>query len=220
MNILAIVWISAAILALIPVMLLLHASLPIFSLLFLVIPLVEMVRTSDARLIGIRSIHWKEYLKYTGINLALLLALMAAFEPWSHTYQMLVERALSSSSTDATFGWLVQYSGIGGWSGMLAYSALVSLFAEELCFRGWLLQKLKKRMGEKKAIALQAAIFSLPQCLAAFLLPPLQGILYVLVYSWLAIGCVGGWAASRTQSIWPSLTSAIICNLVLCALMV
>jgi len=42
--------------------------------------------------------------------------------------------------------------------------------------------------------------------------------LYVLVYTWLAIGMVAGWAASRTGSIWPGLISATLCNLVLVAL--
>ena len=46
------------------------------------------------------------------------------------------------------------------------------------------------------------------------------GKLYALIYTWLAIGVVGGWAASRTGSIWPSLLSATMCNLILVALIV
>jgi membrane protease YdiL (CAAX protease family) len=40
------------------------------------------------------------------------------------------------------------------------------------------------------------------------------------MYTWLSVGIIGGWAASRTESIWPSLISAALCNLVLVALVV
>ena len=101
---------------------------------------------------------------------------------------------------------------------MALYSGLVTLFGEELFFRGWLLQSLQKRMRTRWAVLTQAALFVLPNLLAALALPILQGWLYALVYSWLAIGVVGGWAAARTKSIWPSLISATICNLVLVAI--
>jgi membrane protease YdiL (CAAX protease family) len=102
---------------------------------------------------------------------------------------------------------------------MLAYSGLVTLFGEELFFRGWLLQVLKKRMKAYWSIILQALCFMIPNLLASFLLPALQGVLYALVYTWLSIGMIGGWAASRTNSIWPSLFSATIANFVFVALL-
>ena len=61
------------------------------------------------------------------------------------------------------------------------------------------------------AIALQTLFFVIPTLLAAFMLPVLQGVLYG-VYAWLSIGLIGGWAASRTNSIWPSLFSATLMN--------
>jgi membrane protease YdiL (CAAX protease family) len=95
---------------------------------------------------------------------------------------------------------------------------LVTLFGEELFFRGWLLQLLQRRWGMLWAIIVQATLFTLPNLLVALVLPPLQGWLYILVYTWLAIGIVGGWAAARTGSIWPSLISATIGNLILVAM--
>ena len=50
------------------------------------------------------------------------------------------------------------------------------------------------------------------------LFPPLQAVVWIVVYSWLAVGVVGGWAAARTRSIWPSLIAATLTNLVLTAL--
>ncbi|OGN89700.1 MAG: hypothetical protein A2Y88_01840 [Chloroflexi bacterium RBG_13_48_10] len=72
-------------------------------------------------------------------------------------------------------------------------------------------------MNKQLAIVIQAALFTIPQLLAAFLLAPLQGLVYAIMYSFLGIGIIGGWAASRTQSIWPSLASATIWNIILVA---
>ena len=143
---------------------------------------------------------------------------MIIFEPWSHTYQMLISEAISSPRPDTTFGWIVLFPGVPGWLAFIFFAGFVSLFAEEFFFRGWLLNWLKRRMSEKPAILMQATIFTIPQALAALLLPPTQGLLYVFIYSLIAIGLIGGWVASRTQSIWPSLLSATIYNLTMCLL--
>jgi membrane protease YdiL (CAAX protease family) len=91
----------------------------------------------------------------------------------------------------------------------------VTIIAEEMYYRGWLLQLLQRRLPTSAAIIVQAVLFTLPQGIAALLLAPLQGVLYAVVYSWLAVGLVGGWAAARTQSIWPSLTAAVLFNFIL-----
>ena len=57
----------------------------------------------------------------------------------------------------------------GNWLGMFSYKVLLNCllliigigFAEELVFRGWLLEELKLQYGFKKAIILQALIFSI-----------------------------------------------------------
>jgi membrane protease YdiL (CAAX protease family) len=66
------------------------------------------------------------------------------------------------------------------------------------------------------AITIQAALFTLPQLLVTLAMSPLQALVYGLAYSWLAIGVAGGWAAARTGSIWPSLLTATLLNLILC----
>jgi membrane protease YdiL (CAAX protease family) len=72
-------------------------------------------------------------------------------------------------------------------------------------------------MNRGWTILIQAALFTLPQLLAALLLSPLQGVVFAVVYSWLGVGVVGGWAAARTQSIWPSLASATLWNMIMIA---
>lgn len=213
---LAIVWILLALILLFVVTNILKGSFPIFAFVMLIIPMIVILRNRNAGNVGISPIRWDNLVKYTMLCLMGSLALMVIFEPWSHTYQTLLEKALSSSRPDTTFGWLVRFPGLAGWAGFLLYAGFVTLFSEELFFRGWVFNVLKTRMSDGKAVIWQSILFTLPQTLAAFLLPPAQGILYAVVYSWLAIGLINGWAASRTRSIWPGLLSATLYNLVMC----
>lgn len=211
-------WIVLALASLYPVTALLKGTFPILTLILLAVPLVALLRRWDANKIGVRAIRPADLVKYGGINLVGSLLLMAIFEPWSHTYSLLLQMATSSAQPDTTFGWLSRFLGPAGWVGFTLFAGFVTLFAEELFFRGWLLQWLQTRMRPNAAIAMQALLFTVLQGLAAFLLPPLQGMLYGVVYSFLAIGLIGGWAAVKTQSIWPSLVSATIYNVIMVAL--
>jgi membrane protease YdiL (CAAX protease family) len=195
-----------------------NGSFPIFTLIWLIVPLLVVLRFHEAPRVGFTSIPWRVFLSTAAINLALLLLISLMVEPWSHTYQALVHRAISSTPPDTTFAWLVRFKGLSAWAGLGLYSGLVTIFAEELFFRGWLLQSLQARMHKSWAILIQAALFALLQSLAAFLLSPVQGILYALIYSFIGVGLVGGWAASRTRSIWPSLAAATLWNLIMITL--
>ena len=213
------IWSLLALAALLPVTCLLNGTFPVFTVLWILIPMIVVAKTKDVSQIGFRAIPWHEFIQVSAINLAGLLVVMLLAEPWSHTYQMLLEVALSSPQPDTTFAWLLRFQRIPALSAMLLYSGLVTLFGEELFFRGWLLQLLYKQW-RRWAIAIQAFLFLLPNLLVTFVLPPLQGVLYALVYTWLAIGLIGGWAAARTKSIWPSLLSATVSNFVFVALLV
>jgi len=215
-----VIWSLLALAALLPVTYLLNGAFPIFTALWILVPLVAVGITRDASRVGFRAISWREFVRTAAINLGGLLLIALLIEPWSHTYQRLVEAALSSQPPDTTFAWLLQFPRTPALGAMLVYSGVVTLFGEELFFRGWLLQLLQKRWGARWAIVIQATLFVIPNLIASFVLPPLQGILYALAYTWLAIGIVGGWAASRTGSIWSSLFSAALFNLVLVALIV
>jgi hypothetical protein len=212
------IWALLALLLLLPVTLLLQASFPIFTVIWIVVPLVAAWRVKDPGKVGFRRLPWRVLVQTTAVNLAGVLGLMLLFEPWSHTYQKLLALALSSHPPDTTFAWLLRFPRIPALGGMTLFSGLVTLFGEELFFRGWLLQVIKQRLGAAWAVLLQALLFVIPNLLVASALPALQGWLYILVYTWLAIGLIGGWAASRTGSIWPSLVSATLGNLVLVAL--
>jgi membrane protease YdiL (CAAX protease family) len=216
-EILAGVWLAAATGLTFAVTAILKGSFPIFTFMMLVVMLAVLLRGRDAARIGMGRAGWGQLAKYTILSLAGSLALMAIFEPWSHTYGTLAAQAVSSERVDTTFGWLVRYPGPAGWAGFVVYAGSVTLFAEEVFFRGWLLTWLKRRVSEPWAVMWQATLFTLPQALAALLLPPMQGVLYAVVYSWLAIGLIGGWAASRTGTIWPSLAMVILYNVMMVA---
>jgi membrane protease YdiL (CAAX protease family) len=208
-------WTLLALGCLIPVTTLLGGSFPIFTVLWLAVPMLAVLRGRDPARAGFRPVPAGELVRVTLINLGVLLLILLPLEAWAHTYQTLLEQVFNTGRPDTTFGWLIRFPGPAGWLGLALFSGLVTIFGEELFFRGWLLQGLRQRMAPWAAILLQAALFMLPQAIAALLLPPLQGLLYAVFYSWLAIGVVGGWAANRTASIWPSLIAATLCNLIL-----
>lgn len=205
-------WTGLALAALIPVTLFLRAAFPILTVVWLIVPLLVVLRTRESARVGFQPIPWRTFLVTSAINLGLLVLIAVLVEPWSHAYGSLVQAALAAEPPDTTFAWLVRFTGLKAWAGLLLYSGLVTIFAEELFFRGWLLQALLRRMNKTTAILLQAALFTLPQLLAALLLPLLQGAVYAVVYSFFSVGVVGGWAAARTHSIWPSLAAATLSN--------
>jgi len=213
-EIVFLVWSILTLASLLPVTVLLHGTFPVFTVLWIIVPLIAVALSQDAGRVGFRSIPRQELIQVTALNLGGLLLVMLLVEPWSHTYQMLLEAVLSSQPPDTTFAWLLRFQRMPALATMLLYSGSVTLFGEELFFRGWLLQLLQKRWGKAWAVIIQALLFTLPNLLASFALPPLQGTLYAVVYTFLAIGIIGGWAAARTNSIWPSLISATIINLV------
>jgi membrane protease YdiL (CAAX protease family) len=213
-----ITWVVLGLFSLYPMSGLLNASFPIFTVVWLVGPLIVVIQSGDTSRVGFILISKKNLLVYSAINLFALFVLMLAFEPWSHTYSHLLTIVTSAVSPDPTFAWIIRYPDWKGWIGMTIFSGLVTIFAEELFFRGWLLLWLQQKMNPYPAIFLQAALFSLPQIIAALFLPPLQGWLYTFVYSWLAIGVVGGWTAVQTRSIWPGLIGATTCNVILTAI--
>jgi len=214
-----ITWCLLAICSLYPVTQFLGGAFPIFTVIWLLVPLIVVVISQDAREVGFRSIPRDEFLRVAAINLVGLLVITLLIEPWSHTYQMLLEAAFVSQPPDTTFAWLIEFDRAPALTAMLVYSGLVTMFGEELFFRGWLLQQMKKRWRVGWAIGVQATLFVIPNLLVTLMLPSLQSILYV-VYSWLAVGVVGGWSAARTDSIWPSLVSVTLANFLFVILIV
>lgn len=209
-------WIVLALISLPLVAGALDAAFPVFTVIWLAVPFVAVLLSRDAGRVGFRAVPLRELAWVTAVNMAIVLAIFVLIEPWSHTYSRLLELVRASTPADTTFAWLMRYEGVVAWGGLVLFSGLVTMFAEELFFRGWLLQLLLRYFARWWAIVIQAALFTLPQSLVAFVMVPTQGLVYVFVYSWLTIGVVGGWAAARTKSIWPGLLTATLFNVLAC----
>lgn len=205
------VWIGLALASLLPVAAHLDATLPVFTVIWLVVPLVSVLIARNAARVGFRALPVRDLVIISAINLVLLLLVMAVFEPWSGAYGTLVREATAG---DPTFAWLLRYPSPAGWLFMFLYSATVTIFAEELFFRGWLLQWLLQRMGQWRAILVQAALFAVPQALPALFLTPLQAAVWIGAYAFLGVGVVNGWTAARTGTIWPGAIAAPLMNLI------
>ena len=211
------VWAGIALASLAAATVFLRGAFPLFTLVWLSVPVLAVIRGRDGQRVGFRRISLRLLVGATATNLISLLLISALVEPWSHTYQALVQEALAGTPPDTTFAWFVRYDSWKAWTGFLFYAGLVTLFAEELFFRGWLLGILRGRLKPAWAILAQAAVFTLPQLIASLLLSPVQGVVYAFAYSWLGVGVVGGWAAWRTGSIWPSLMAVTLWNAILIA---
>lgn len=210
-EIISVLWLGLALASLLPVARHLDANLPIFTMIWLAAPLAIVVRSGDARGIGFAAVPWRQLAVMAGTNLGLLLLVMALFEPWVDAYGTLVREATAG---DPTFAWLLHYPSPQRWLLMYLYSATVTIFAEELFFRGWLLQWLQRRTSPWRAILLQAALFALPQALPALFLTPLQAVVWIGAYAFLGVGVVNGWSAARTGTIWPGAIAASLMNLI------
>ncbi|MBC7959844.1 MAG: CPBP family intramembrane metalloprotease [Vallitaleaceae bacterium] len=207
------VWILFSTVAVLTTCYMLGTQFPIFSLLYLLIPLGILLKKKDVLCIGLRMVELKHLCIVSMINLAAALLIICVVEPWAHVYQRLIDLAMGANPPDPTFVWIQRYP-TWGILFMFVFTGIITIFGEELFYRGFLLQLFKKHMPTYAAIILQAVIFSVPNGIVAFVMTPLQGFLYVFVYAFLAIGVVGGIAAHKTNSIWPSLISAIVLNLI------
>src|SRR5512146_543415 len=126
------VWVGMALVALIPATIFLQGSFPMFTVVWLIAPLLAVVRSKNAHRVGFQGISWRMFAGAAFINLAALLLISLLVEPWSHAYQALARGAISGTPPDTTFAWLVRFEGLKAWSGLLLYSGLVTIFAEEL----------------------------------------------------------------------------------------
>src|SRR4030042_5488368 len=91
---------------------LLQGSFPAFTVIWILIPMLVVAQTKDAGRVGFRAIPWRELILVSAINLAGLLGIMLIFEPWTHTYQALIEAAVSQSQPDTTFAWLIRLTAL------------------------------------------------------------------------------------------------------------
>jgi membrane protease YdiL (CAAX protease family) len=207
-------WILAALIVLASIVLLMETSLPIFTIIWLVVPLIIIIRNKKT-VIGIGKISKNELIKYTLLHFILLTIIYLIFEPWSGSYKLLIEIAVNTSKPDPTFVWLTRYNSLQSYSIMFLVTIFVTIFGEELFFRGYLYHYFKDKLSPLWGVIIQAGLFAVPNLVVGFMMPALQSIIFIFMYAFLAIGCVGGYTAYKSETIWPGLISASIMNLIL-----
>ncbi len=211
-----ITWILLALFTLIIIIKTQKPDNPFLTFIWLLIPLFIVMKNKNANLVGFSKVPIKKLLAVTGIYLSISLTAIIIFEIITPTYKMLIELAIDNNQSDITFLWLNKYKGITGYILVFIISFFITIFGEELFFRGLLLQAFKRNFSDKFSILMQSVLFSLPHIIIAiFFMTPFHGLILILGYGIFIYGVMGGWAANKTNSFWPGLITASINNLLL-----
>jgi len=211
------VWTGIALLALLVTPFVLQTTIPIFQIVWITIPLLDLIWFRDPERTGFRPVGLGRIVRMAVVAGLAYAALLVAVEPWTGIYDRLLELALEGP--DLTFVWLVRFESPISWIGLALFSGFVTLYTEELFFRGWLLQTLKRRTDPRTAVVGQALLFTLLQSIPVLFFTPIRAAVYLLVYAF-GLGVVVGTVAHRTESIWPGLLVVTIANLLLTVILV
>ena len=186
----------------------LDAGLPVFTLIWLLVAGVVLLRHGTDRL-GLRSVSRRTFLSMTGICLLGVAGPALILEPLTKSYTGVIEAALDEPTVDLAFAGLAD-SPTGGALVTVAYLGAIGFVAEELFFRGVLVQSFRARLG-RSVIVWQALGFVLLNSFVLIVAPLGDGIVYLVGYT-VPLALVLGWAAYRTGSIWPGLVALNIAN--------
>ncbi len=207
-------WLLAALTASVVVPVALGAALPVFTVVMLTVGLVVLWRSGSAEAIGLSCPARDRFVTTTLAATVLMTTLFGLAEAIWHPYRELLALVAESDAPDSTFVWVV--SGRHDLVAFVLYAALVTMFAEEVVFRGALLTRVRSR-GPLPAIGVTTATFAALQSIAALQLSVGAAFGFLVVDSIVAVGIVGGAAAWRTRSIVSGLIALTVANAVVVA---
>ncbi len=213
---LAIGWLGAAAVAAVAVPLLIGASLPVLTLVWLAIGALVLRRTGTPAALGLVRVPGREFARVTVAATVAMTVLFGIAEAMTHPYRELLDLISDESSPDSTFAWVVEHGRGWGLVGFAVYGAFVTIFAEEIVFRGALMNRLRRR-GARVAVAGTTVAFAAIQALPSALLSLPAAMGFLLIDAVLAVGVVGGVAAYRTRSIHPGLVAVTVANVAVLA---
>ena len=209
-------WLAAAAVAAVVVPLVIGAALPVLTFVWLVIAAVVLRRTGTPSSLGLVQVPGREFVQVTVATTVAMTLLFGTAEVLTHPYRELLELVRAESRPDSTFAWVIEYGGGWGLVGFAVYGALVTIFAEEIVFRGALMSRLRHR-GIWVAVGGTTVAFAAGQALPAALLSVDAAVGFLVIDAVLAVGIVGGLAAYRTRSISPALVAITVANVVVLA---
>lgn len=209
-------WLSAAAVAAFVVPLVIGATLPVLTFVWLVIAVIVLRRAGTPSALGLVRVPGGELLWVTVAATVAMTLLFGAAEVVTHPYRELLDLIREESTPDSTFAWVIEH-GLGwGLVGFAVYGGLVTIFAEEIVFRGALMTRLRPR-GPWVAVGGTTVAFAAGQALPAALLSAGAGVGFLVIDAVLAVGVIGGFAAYRTGSIYPALVAITVANVVVLA---
>jgi membrane protease YdiL (CAAX protease family) len=209
-------WLLAATVAAGVVPVVIGASLPLLTFVWLAIAAVVLRRRRSAAALGLARPPRHELAQVTAVATVAMTLLFGIAEIVTHPYRDLLELVREESTPDSTFAWVVEYGRGWGLVGFAVYGGLVTIFAEEIVFRGALMTRLRQR-GRTVAVGGTTVAFAAVQALPAALLSARAAVGFLVIDAVLAVGVVGGLAAYRTRSILPALVAITVANVVVLA---
>lgn len=209
-------WLAAAAVAAVVVPIAIGAALPVLTFVWLAVAAVALRRRGTPSVLGLVRPPRGELVRVTAIASLAMTVLFGVAELLAHPYRELLDLVREESSPDSTFAWVVEYGRGWGLVGFAVYGVFVTIFAEEIVFRGVLMTRLRQR-GTVVAVGGTTVAFAAVQALPAALVPPAAALAFLLVDAVLAVGVVGGLAAYRTRSIHPALVAITVANVVVLA---
>jgi membrane protease YdiL (CAAX protease family) len=207
-------WLVVAFAAGIVVPVVLGASVPLFALAMIAIAGGALRRTRSAATIGLSVGAPRRFLGTTVVATVVITAVFGLAEVVWHPYRELLALVADANTPDSTFAWVV--SGRHHLVAFALYAGLVTMFAEEVVFRGLLLARLRHR-GPLIAIGATTLAFAVLQAIAALQLGVGAAFGFLFLDAIVAVGVVGGAAAWFSRSILPGLIALTVANAVVVA---
>ncbi|MGM0445518.1 MAG: CPBP family glutamic-type intramembrane protease [Bacillota bacterium] len=185
---------------------------PLYTIIWLSLTFLVVLLSSDSKYAGFSKVKFSEFLLVFFLNFILLAAIFVVLEPLSGTFRLIIDKTIRSPIIDPAYYWITRYEGWNAIGGFFLTNLIILIFAEEIFFRGFLIQYISLKMNKFWGVLIQAFIFLLFIVILDFNLPPVENYIFLVGYSFFGRGIIGGWAAARTDSIWPSLFAVTLVN--------
>lgn len=185
-------------------------EVPVFTLVWLALAFLVVLLSRDAKFVGFSGMKFSEFLLVFFINLLLLSLVYIVLEPLSGTFREVINNIRRETLLYPSYYLMNQFSGLNGLFAYFLCNIFIIIFAEELFFRGFLIQYAELKLNKFWGVLIQSFLFLFFILILDIRLPPVQNYIFLVGYTFLGRGIIGGWAAARTDSIWPSLITVSV----------
>lgn len=204
------IWIIASLGTLFYLSNLYRTEVPVFTLVWLALAFLGVLLARDAKYVGFAGVKFSEFMLVLFLNLLFLSLVYIVLEPLSGTFREVINNIRRETILYPSYYLLNQFKGLNGLLAYFLCNFFIIIFAEEIFFRGFLIQYAELKLNKFWGVLIQAFLFLIFILILDINLPPVQNYIYLVGYTFLGRGIIGGWAAARTDSIWPSLITVSV----------